>query len=133
MLDKSYRGARLLIVAVAAGLGESQLTTPVPATPGWTVHDLLAHLVGGAADAASGRLDGVGGEKWTARHLTERQQDSAEGLLAESDRVNPTVEAGLSGQQFTGPNLAAGGIPSADHARRRRRPGSRSASGRSSA
>jgi hypothetical protein len=38
---------------------------PVPATPKWTVHDLLAHLVGVARDAADGRLDGVATEAWT--------------------------------------------------------------------
>ncbi|MFV8048389.1 maleylpyruvate isomerase family mycothiol-dependent enzyme [Mycobacterium sp. 48b] len=107
MLDTSYRNARLRVAAVAAGLDETQLLTPVPATPGWTVHDLLAHLVGGAADGASGRLDGAGGARWTARHVAERQQDSVESLLAEWERVAPVVEVNLAGQQFTGPNLAA--------------------------
>ncbi|KLI09072.1 hypothetical protein ACT17_15970 [Mycolicibacterium conceptionense] len=107
MLDTSYREARLRVVTVAAGLDETQLRAPVPATPGWSVHHLLAHLVGGAADAASGRLDGAGGRRWTARHAAERENDSVEALLAEWQRVAPVVEAGLAGQQFTGPNLAA--------------------------
>lgn len=107
MLDTSYRDARNRVVSVAAGLDHSQLLAPVPATPEWTVHDLLAHLVGGAADAACGRLDGVPGSRWTARHVAERQQDSVKALLAEWERVGPVAEAGLAGQQFTGPNLAA--------------------------
>ncbi|OLP03240.1 hypothetical protein BVU76_05785 [Mycolicibacterium porcinum] len=107
MLDTSYRNARIRVSAIAAGLDESQLLAPVPATPEWTVHDLLAHLVGGAADVTCGRLDGAGGRRWTARQVAERQHDSVASLLAEWERVSPVVEAGLAGKQFTGPSVAA--------------------------
>ncbi|OCB15763.1 hypothetical protein A5717_06590 [Mycolicibacterium porcinum] len=107
MLDTSYRNARIRVSAIAAGLDESQLLELVPATPEWSVHDLLAHLVGGAADSSCGRMDGAGGRRWTARHVAERQHDSVESLLAEWERVSPVVEAGLAGKQFTGPSVAA--------------------------
>jgi hypothetical protein len=59
MLDFAYRNARSRVSDLAATLSDDQLQPPVPATPGWTVHELLAHLVGGAADAANRRLDGT--------------------------------------------------------------------------
>jgi uncharacterized protein (TIGR03083 family) len=107
MLDVAYAGAHERVAGLAADLTAEQLAIPVPATPGWTAHELLAHLVGGAADAASGRLDGAPGPEWTARHVGERRNRSVRELLEEWQVAGPIVEAGLIGQQFTGPNLAA--------------------------
>lgn len=50
MLDVIYRNARGRIATLAGGLTDDQLRMPVPATPGWSVHEVLAHLTGGAAD-----------------------------------------------------------------------------------
>ncbi|RAV03255.1 maleylpyruvate isomerase family mycothiol-dependent enzyme [Mycolicibacter senuensis] len=109
MLDAIYRAARGRIGALAAGLGDHQLRTPVPATPGWTVHDVLAHLVGGAADVLAGRLDGAPGDSWTGRHVAERRALPIEELLDEWERAAPAVESSLP-EQHTGPNLAADAI-----------------------
>ena len=106
MLDKAYRDTRQRVTELVAALDDEQLRMPVPATPDWTVHDVLAHLVGGAADAASGRMDGAPGPQWTARHVAERRDRPVGDLLDEWHRVSPTVEAGLVGQQFRGPGLA---------------------------
>jgi Mycothiol maleylpyruvate isomerase N-terminal domain len=67
VLDMVYRDARSRVTDSAATLSDELLQAPVPATPRWTMHELLAHLVGGAADAASGPVDGAPGEQWTAR------------------------------------------------------------------
>jgi uncharacterized protein (TIGR03083 family) len=107
MLDVAYGRARGRVAELAAELTEEQLAARVPATPDWTVHELLAHLVGGAADTASGRLGGSPGPEWTARHVGERRTRSVEELLDEWQLVGPAVEASLIGQEFTGPNLAA--------------------------
>ncbi|MEB3052500.1 maleylpyruvate isomerase family mycothiol-dependent enzyme [Mycolicibacter sp. MYC123] len=110
MLDVTYRNARARIAALAAGLTDTQLATPVPATPSWTVHELLAHLAGGAADAAANRLDGAPGASWTARHVAERRTRPVAELIAEWEADAPAVEAALVGQKFDGPNLAADAI-----------------------
>jgi uncharacterized protein (TIGR03083 family) len=107
MLDAIYRNARSRVCDLAATLSDEQLQAVVPATPRWTVHELLAHLVGGAADAANGRLDGVTSDQWTARHVEERRAHSVRELLAEWDRVAPSAESSLTDQQVFGPNLAA--------------------------
>lgn len=46
--------------------------TAIPACPGWSARDLVAHLAGGAADHEVGRLDGFPGPSWTSRHIRER-------------------------------------------------------------
>lgn len=106
LLDNVYREGRRRISDLVIALTDCQLILPVPATPEWTVHDLLCHLVGGAADIASGRVDNAGKEHWTARHVAERQGRSVDQLLTEWAHVSPTVEKSLKGQRFTGPSLA---------------------------
>jgi hypothetical protein len=91
MLDTIYRKARARVADLAATLSDEQLQAQVPATPQWTAHELLAHLVGCAADAASGRVDGAPGEQWTARHVAERRHCSVGELLVEWDSVGPPM------------------------------------------
>ncbi|WP_353588712.1 maleylpyruvate isomerase N-terminal domain-containing protein [Mycobacterium sp. URHD0025] len=110
MLESTYRAARGRVSELATALSDEQRRTLVPATPRWTVHELLAHLVGVAADAAAGRLDGVTSDRWTARHVAERRHNSIDELLAEWHRVGPTAGAGLTDDQILGPNLAADAI-----------------------
>ncbi|WP_100484070.1 maleylpyruvate isomerase N-terminal domain-containing protein [Mycobacteroides abscessus] len=106
-LDVAYRNARGRVAELAATLDEEQLQLPVPATPSWSVRELLAHLVGAASDAAIGRLDGIGSHDWTARHIAERHRYSVGELIAEWSQAAPMVESGLVGLQFRGPNAAA--------------------------
>jgi uncharacterized protein (TIGR03083 family) len=107
MLDMIYRKARARVADLAATLSNEQLQAPVPATPRWTAHELLAHLVGCAADAASGRVDGAPGDQWTARHVEERRRHSVGELLVEWDRVGLAAESTLTEEQIFGPNMAA--------------------------
>ena len=46
MLVVSYRNARARVSDLAATLSAAQLRVSVPATPEWTVHEVIAHLVG---------------------------------------------------------------------------------------
>lgn len=106
MLETVYRTARTRVRGLAATLTDEQLRAQVPATPRWTVHELLAHLVGVAADAVSGRLDGVTTDEWTERHVGERRPNSIAELMAEWDRIGPAAQDTLTDDQIRGPNLA---------------------------
>ena len=79
--------------ALAAALTAEQLATRVPATPGWTVQQVLAHLAGSAADAVSGRMDGAPGEEWTARHVAEREGTAPSTLAAELRSTQAVIAA----------------------------------------
>ncbi|RAS68941.1 uncharacterized protein (TIGR03083 family) [Lentzea atacamensis] len=73
MFEEIYRESRHRTVGITMGLSTEELARPVPACPEWTVHQLIAHLAGVAADFASGRVEGSPGEEWTARHVAERE------------------------------------------------------------
>jgi uncharacterized protein (TIGR03083 family) len=92
-----YRANIDAVTALAEGLSAEEMSTRVPATPEWTVHDVLAHLAGSPADALSGRMDGAPGPEWTARHVGERAARSAEELVAEMRGAVDAVTATLEG------------------------------------
>lgn len=92
-----YRANIDAVTALAEGLSTEELSRQVPATPDWTVHDVLAHLAGGPADALSGRMDGAPGPDWTERHVGERAAHTTAALVAEVRGSVEAVVAGLDG------------------------------------
>ena len=79
-------------------LPESELRARVPATPEWSVRDVLAHVVGLACDLNAERFpaaDDIGGVEW-GRLQVERARDlTLRDLIAEWDREAPKFEDGL--------------------------------------
>lgn len=67
-----YRANAEAVAALGRELSAAQLAVTVPATPGWTAHEVFAHLAGGPADLVTGRMDDAPGPEWTARHVAER-------------------------------------------------------------
>jgi uncharacterized protein (TIGR03083 family) len=92
-----YRANIEAVTALAEGLSTQELSTRVPATPEWTVHDLLAHLAGSPADALSGRMDGAPGPAWTERHVSERAAHTNDHIVAEVRGSIDAVVASLDG------------------------------------
>ena len=92
-----YRANIAAVTALAEGLSTEELSRNVPATPDWTIHDVLAHLAGSPADALSGRMDGAPGPDWTERHVAERAAHTTDALLAELRGSVDAVVAGLDG------------------------------------
>jgi uncharacterized protein (TIGR03083 family) len=78
-----YRENVAAVTELVADLTDEQLSTEVPATPAWTVHDVLAHLAGGPSDAVTGRMEGAPGPEWTARQVGERLGFPVADLVAE--------------------------------------------------
>lgn len=92
-----YRANTDAVTALASELTPGQLAIRVPATPGWTVQQVLAHLAGSPTDALSGRMDGAPGPEWTARHVGERSERSTGELAAEIRGVVDDVVVTLEG------------------------------------
>jgi uncharacterized protein (TIGR03083 family) len=90
-----YRRLRRRLIARARGWSGAQLATPVPATPLWSVHDVLAHLVGITADLNALEFDAADPEEWTQKQVLRRRGRSVEELGAEWDREGPRFEEGL--------------------------------------
>lgn len=68
----------------------------VPATPRWSVHDVVAHVSGVAADGTSGNMAGAPGEKWTAAQVSRCASRSIAEMLADWEITGPLMEGFLS-------------------------------------
>jgi uncharacterized protein (TIGR03083 family) len=62
---------------------------------GWTVKDLMAHVVGIASDVANRRLDGVGSVEQNQRQVVERKGRSPRELLDEWKTEGALLEDGV--------------------------------------
>ena len=91
-----YDHERTTVMALAAGLTAEQLATPVPATPAWTVHDVLAHVVGIAADLNTQDFGSGDPDAWTARQVDRRRSRSVADLALEWAAEAPRFTEGLA-------------------------------------
>jgi uncharacterized protein (TIGR03083 family) len=89
----TYLLVRGRLIALAAELDAAAAATPVPALPGWTVQDTLAHLAGVCADTLDGRLEGAPGPAWTARQVTERLGRTLAEVVEEWATRGPQLDA----------------------------------------
>jgi uncharacterized protein (TIGR03083 family) len=80
------------LTALVADLDDAGAATPVPATPAWTVADVIAHLAGLTTDVTNGNVEGAGTDPWTEVQVRDRKGTPIAELLAEWDTNAPNVE-----------------------------------------
>ncbi len=89
----AYTGIRTRLSEVLADLPDARAAViPVPACPGWTVTDAVAHLYGVESDILEGNLDGVGTGPWADDQVRRFAPLGLHGLLERWNEVSPTVE-----------------------------------------
>ena len=93
----AYRELRVRVSEVIRQADASALERPAPATPGWRVHDVVAHLVGVPDDVVNGRLEGIASDPWTQAQVDKRAGLATSDLLAEWEENGPAFEAMLAG------------------------------------
>ena len=76
----TYRESMGRIMAL---VNNQNVDTSVPACPGWTVKDVVAHLCGAIRDIAKGDTDDAGSEAWTARQVEAYRHRSLTDIGAE--------------------------------------------------
>jgi uncharacterized protein (TIGR03083 family) len=92
-LGAAYRDARLRIAALVSDeVGD----LAVPATPGWNVHDVVAHVTGVVDDATAGNMEGAPGEAWTAAQVARGVGRSVAEMVAGWHEKAPLIEMFLS-------------------------------------
>jgi uncharacterized protein (TIGR03083 family) len=106
-----YEQLRNDIAELVRGLEPDALTTPVPATPGWSIRDVVAHLAADATYAIDGGVpreffESVGDDDavatlndWTGRQLEERKDRSLQQLLDEWVVSGDDVAAMMRGEK----------------------------------
>ncbi len=92
-LGRLYAASRARITDLVA---DADPATPVPATPGWSVHDVIAHVRGVVQDGLAGNMAGAPGEAWTAAQVERARDSSVAELLAGWAEQAPLFEAFLS-------------------------------------
>ena len=90
-----YRAKRRELLALAHTLTEDELARDVPATPAWSVHDVVAHLVGITADLNALRFDDPDPDAWTDRQVRERRGATVADLEREWEAEADRFEEGL--------------------------------------
>ncbi|HEX4017026.1 MAG TPA: maleylpyruvate isomerase N-terminal domain-containing protein [Frankiaceae bacterium] len=105
-LSQYYRESRVRLSAFVSEHAEAD-DTPVPATPGWTVHDVIAHLVGVAEDLVSGKLTDGPTFEWTAGHVARGGGIPTAELLQKWAGLSPDTERIADG----GAGPLVGGLP----------------------
>jgi uncharacterized protein (TIGR03083 family) len=90
-----YERERLGFLDLVGSLDPDQLATPVPATPAWTVKDVVGHLVGITADLNAQSFGSGSADDWTAAQVDVRRAATVDDLREEWDREAPTFEDGL--------------------------------------
>jgi len=94
-----YEEAQQRVMHLVRDLDDAGARTPVPGTPKWTVHDVVAHLAGIPSDIVEGRLAGIPGPDDTQRQVDARRDASIAQLLDEwSAHSGPIVEMARAGQ-----------------------------------
>ncbi|MBV9098805.1 MAG: maleylpyruvate isomerase family mycothiol-dependent enzyme [Frankiaceae bacterium] len=104
-IARHYESAHARLAEFARGLSAEQANTPVPGTPGWTVHDVLAHLAAIPTDALAGRITGIPSDEQTATQVADRKDRDIAELLAEWGPNVPTMCDGARAD-LVPPNLA---------------------------
>jgi uncharacterized protein (TIGR03083 family) len=94
-LGEMYRSCRERITTLVSAPGVDP-DLVVPATPEWSVHDVIAHLSGIAEDAAQGNMAGAPGESWTAAQVTRGRERSIAELIEKWNEYAPGMEAFFS-------------------------------------
>jgi uncharacterized protein (TIGR03083 family) len=102
-LGEIYRATRLRVSDI---VDDSVADLPVPATPAWTTHDVVAHLAGVVDDVAAGNLDGVATERWTAAQVARGSDKGITQLLDEWAGSASGFEAFLSSPAGTNASAA---------------------------
>ena len=92
----AYRGMRARVRELVQGADPAALERVVPATPKWTGHDVLAHMVGVPNDVVNGRMEGLASESWTQAQVDARASASVAELLAEWDEYTTQFEEMLT-------------------------------------
>ena len=93
-LAAAMRDERTRLVSYLEALPETAWDKPT-LCEGWSVRDMVAHLIGNAADIVAQRLEGAGSPEYNQRQIDERAGRSPAELLAEWAEAGPAFEAGI--------------------------------------
>jgi uncharacterized protein (TIGR03083 family) len=108
-LEEIYSTTRKELANFVSGLPEEDLERPVPATPGWSISEVIAHLSGAVTSIASGDFPrefftAIGSEhgvtilnEWTDRQVSHRREQPLQDLLDEWESASAVITPMIRG------------------------------------
>lgn len=94
-IANGMREERERLVSYLEGLAEAAWEKP-SLCEGWSIRDLVSHLVGNATDVVARNLEGAGSAEYNQRQVDERAGRSPAELLAEWAEQGPLLEQGIA-------------------------------------
>lgn len=91
-LAHEYKLSRTRITELIRSSSPDVFRLPVPACPAWTVHDLVAHVSGIAAEIVQGNPPGSDSQAWVDAIVESRRSLTMSDLLEEWDTNGPIFE-----------------------------------------
>jgi uncharacterized protein (TIGR03083 family) len=91
-LGTLYRDSRERLTGLVGQLDGDSLETPVPACPGWSVQDVMAHLTAVAEDIVAGRLTRPPSDEETAAQVARFDGRPVAEILDRWHEVAPELE-----------------------------------------
>ena len=91
-----YRDSRVRLTGLLGDAGDADWARPVPACPGWDVHDVVAHLVAIVEDALAGRLAGPPSPEQTAEQVARNRDRPGPDLLTRWTEQAPEFERAIT-------------------------------------
>ena len=92
MVGARYRSVRLRLTGLLGSLDADQWERPVPACPGWRVHDVLAHLLGNVEEALAGRISGPPTDEQTHEQVARHHDDDPAEMVERWNELAPQFE-----------------------------------------
>jgi uncharacterized protein (TIGR03083 family) len=92
-----WRAAQARVTDLLTGLGVREAERRVPACPGWSVRELLSHMVGLAADVVVGDEPDDHNSAWTQAQVDARRDRSVGELLHEWEELVEPLTAWMRG------------------------------------
>ncbi len=88
-IESHYLRSKESLTELLRSLPRAELGTPVPACPGWSVLDVVRHLVGTAEEVIAGKLADVPTEEQTAEQVSSRADMDLDELIEAWDEAGP--------------------------------------------
>lgn len=96
-LAQLYRDTRERLSGLVLGLDGSELSAPVPACPGWSVYDVMYHLLAVVEDVMAGRLTKPPTDAETAGQVARHRGMPVSGVVETWAELAPPFEELIGG------------------------------------
>ncbi|MGH2805695.1 MAG: maleylpyruvate isomerase family mycothiol-dependent enzyme [Actinomycetota bacterium] len=109
-----YEDLRHQMLGLVADLDDPG-AVPVPACPGWSIHDLISHLSGACADVLAGNIAELASDEWTDAQVRARRELPFSEVVAEWNELGPQIAAMVDDFPGRYPDNAIADLVSHEH------------------